>query len=122
MSTATPARGTSRKLRAAIIGLGLDGPLRPLRIVQGEECYLLGGSDETHAAMLETMLRLQAELERREQTLGDVEPEDLAEIAQRIDSPELEVIAIRLVDGLAQNGRSFRESTPEELTALAATR
>ena len=122
MTSATPSRGTPRKLRAAIIGLGLDGPLRPLRIVQGEECFLLGGSEETRAELLETMQRLQFELERMECGLGDLEPEELAEIAQRIDSPELEVVALRLVDGLAENGRSFRESTPEELTALAASR
>jgi hypothetical protein len=119
MTGTTPGRGVTRKLRAAIIGVGLDGPLRPVRIMQGEECFVIGGSDETRANLFETMLRLEVELQRLDQRLGDLDPESLAEMAQRIDCPELEAIAVRLADGLAENGRTFGESTPEELTALA---
>lgn len=112
-------RSGTRRLKAAIIGLGLDGPLRPLKIVQSEDCVLIGGSDSTRAEMLETMLRLESELERVGRRLGELAPDELAEIAWRIDSPELHEIAQRLQDGLSEHGRSFLEVGPEELTRMA---
>jgi hypothetical protein len=69
--------------------------------------------------MLETMLRLEGELERIGRELGDVEPAELAEIAWRIDWPELEEIAVRMARALERQGRSFQSATPEELTLLA---
>lgn len=118
MTTHAP-RGP-RRLRAALIGLGLDGRGDPQRIITGKDCLVLGGSAETQAELLETLLRLESELERRGRRLGDVPPAELAEIALRIDSPELEAIALRLESGLKRLGHSFAESTAEELTALAA--
>lgn len=115
------ARGP-RRLRATLIGLGLDGRGGPHRIITGPDCLMLGGSEETHAELLETLLRLEVELERRGQGLGDVPPDELAEIAWRIDSPELHAIAVRLEDGLAALGRRFEETSAEELTELAAGR
>lgn len=118
----TPRTDGPRRLRAAIIGLGLDGPDRPRRIITGDQCLMIGGSDETHAELLETMLRLESELERRGQRLGEVEPAELAEIALRIDSPELHAIALQLESGLQGLGRTFGESTAAELTDLASPR
>jgi hypothetical protein len=118
MTTPTPE---TRRIRATIIGFGLDDDRESLRrIITGEQCLLLGGSAETHAELVETMLRLETELERLGQNLGDLLPEELADLAWRIDSPELEEIALRLKTGLAQRGLSFYETTAEELTALAA--
>jgi hypothetical protein len=114
-----PSPGT-RRLRAKIIGFGLDGSEPPCRVLNGDLCLLLGGSDETHAEMLETILRLEAELERLGQHLGELPPEKLAEIAWRIDSPELHEIALSLDLGLRRKGRTFHESTADELTDLAA--
>ena len=111
-----------RRLRATIIGLGLDGRGTPHRIITGKECLVLGGSEQTHADILETMLRLEVELERIGQRLGDVPPEELAEIAWRIDSPELEEIAQRIESGLSRRGRSFQELSAAELTELATGR
>ena len=69
--------------------------------------------------MLETVLRLEAELERRGQDLGEVTPAELAEIAWRIDSPDLHRLALRLHHELRRRGRTFHDSTPEELTELS---
>ena len=80
----------------------------------------MGGSAETHAEMLEILLRLESELDRRGQRLGEVSPSDLAEIAWRIDSPELHQIAMRLWDGLDRSGRQFEDLSAEELTELSA--
>src|SRR4051794_21862963 len=87
-----------RRLRATIIGFGLDAGDDLQRLSTGDQCILVGGSAETHAEMLETMLRLESELERRGQRLADVTPDELADIAWRIDSPELHQIAIDLGD------------------------
>jgi hypothetical protein len=117
--TTQPERGT-RRIKAAIIGFGMDGQDAMNRLTTGDHSVLLGGSAETHAAMLETMLRLESELERIGQPLGEVSPIELAEIAWRIDSPELHRIALRLHDGLVRRGRRFKESSAEELTELSA--
>src|SRR3954454_16087131 len=112
--------GGPRRLRAAIIGFGLDGDDNPHRISTGEQCLLLGGSAETHAAMLETLLRLESELDRRGRGLAEVDPTELAEIAWRIDSPDLHEIALQMRAGLERQGRQFADLSAEELTELSA--
>lgn len=117
----TQTQGGPRRLRATIIGLGLDGQDGgPHRIITGEDCLMLGGSAETQADLLETMLRLEGELERIGRPLGEIEPAELADIAWRIDSPELHEIAMRIEAGLAARGRKFGDTSAEELTDLAA--
>ena len=118
--TTTQPGSKPRRLQAAIIGFGLDGPDSQHRLSTGDHCLLVGGSAETHAQMLETMLRLEFELDRRGQRLADVSPSELAEIAWRIDSPELHEIALRLKAGLERHGRAFEDLSAEELTELSA--
>jgi hypothetical protein len=117
--TTQPDAGT-RRLRAAIIGFGLDGLDNQQRLSTGDQCILVGGSADTHAEMLETMLRLESELERLGQGLADVTPDQLAEIAWRIDSPELHQIATRLGGELVRTGQKFHECTAEELTEYSS--
>ena len=119
--TTQPGGEGPRRLRAAIIGFGLDGNEPPNRLSHGDHCLLVGGSAETHAEMLETALRLESELDRRGQDLADVTPAELAEIAWRIDSPELHEIAVRLKNGLERQGRAFQDLSAEELTDLCET-
>ena len=111
--------GRPRRLRAAIIGFGLDGDDNPYRLSTGDQCLLVGGSAETHAEMLETMLMLESELDRRGRRLDEVNPVELAEIAWRIDSPELHEIALRLKEGMDRQDRPFEEMTAEELTNMS---
>jgi hypothetical protein len=118
MTMTTPPGPGPRRLRAAIIGFGLDGQDSQHRLSTGEQCLLVGGSAATHAEMLETMLRLESELDRRGQRLAEVNPTDLAEIAWRIDSPELHAIALRLKAELDRRGRRFEDLTAAELTEL----
>lgn len=107
------------RLRAKLIGLGFDGADGLQRIITGKDYLVVGGSEETHAEMLETLLRLESELESRGQGLGEVPPNELAEIAYRIDSPDLVAIAVRLTEGLEDLGRSFFDTAADELTKLA---
>ena len=109
-----------RRLRAAFIGFGLDDGDDQQRLTRGDQSLILGGSAETHAELQQTALRMELELERLGQGLGDLNPVELAELATVIGSPELHEIALRLQAGLEQDGRAFEELTAEELTELSA--
>lgn len=119
MTTHPAGHRPRRRLRAVLVGLGLDDADATHRIINGEQCLILGGSEAMHADMLETVLRLESELERRGRSLGEVSPADLADIAWRIDSPELHRIALRMHHELGRRGLSFHDSSPEELTEIA---
>jgi hypothetical protein len=116
MTQQTSAR--PRRIRAALIGLGLDSHDDQKRLTRSDQSLVFGGSAETHALLRETVLRMELELDRQGQELGDLDPLELAELAWRIDSPELQEIALRLEDQLAQQGRTFQELSADELTAL----
>ncbi|QEH33243.1 hypothetical protein OJF2_17430 [Aquisphaera giovannonii] len=107
-----------RRIRAAFIGFGLDTLDDHQRLTRSDQSLVVGGSEETHAALRETVLRMELELDRKGQQLGDLSPMELAELAWRIDSPELHEIALRLEAGLEQQGRAFEDLTAEELTEL----
>jgi len=107
-----------RRIRAAFIALGLDGRDDDHHVTRSDQGMIVGGSAETHAEIRETMLRMEEELDRRGQNLGDLDPDELAELAWRIDSPELHGIALQLEAGITRQGRRFEEMSAEELTAL----
>jgi hypothetical protein len=109
-----------RRLRAALIGFGLDSGDDEQRLTRGDQTLIFGGSAETHAELRATALKMEHELNRRGQDLGDLDPTELAELATTIDSPELHEIALRLKEGLERQGRAFEDLTAEELTALSA--
>ena len=69
---------------------------------------IFGGSAETHAELQQTALRMELELERLGQGLGDLDPVELAELATVIGSPELHEIALRLQAGLGARRTSIR--------------
>lgn len=68
---------------AALLGLGLDNDDGHKRITTGEQFAILGGSEETHGRMTETVLKTFEELKQRGKPLQRVEPAELAEILQR---------------------------------------
>jgi hypothetical protein len=115
-----PSSAPPRRIRAALIFLGLDSYDHHQRLTRSEQSLVLGGSAETHDELRETVLRMELELDRQGQRLGDLSPLELAELAWRIDSPELQEIALRLDAGLERQGRAFEELSAEELTALLA--
>jgi hypothetical protein len=115
-----PSIPRPRRLRAALIGFAFDSGDDQQRLTRGDQTLIVGGSAETHAELLETALRMEQELDRRGLGLGDLDPLELAELADVIDSPELHEIALRLKAGLERDGRAFDELTAEELTALSA--
>jgi len=120
MSITQQSSARPRRLRAAFIGFGLDSQDDLRRLTRSDHSLIVGGSEETHAELRETVQRMELELDRQGQGLGDLDPVELAELAWRIDSPELHVIALRLEDGLEAQGRAFEELSAEELTAILA--
>ena len=120
MITSQQSFARPRRIRAALIGLGLDSRDDHHRLTRSDQSLVLGGSAETHDELRETVLRMELELDRQGQRLGDLDPMELAELAWRIDSPELHEIALRLEAGLEEQGRAFEELSAEELTAILA--
>ena len=68
---------------AGLLGLGLDHADGHKRITTGERFAILGGSEETHGRMTETVVKTFEELKTRGKQLEQVEPTELADILHR---------------------------------------
>lgn len=69
-------------VRAGLLGLALDNDDGHKRLTTGEQFVLVGGSEESHERMTETVVKTFEELKRRHKRLETVEPTELAEILQ----------------------------------------
>ena len=74
-------------MRAALLGVGLDNKDGHKRITMGEQFAILGGSQETHDRMTETVVKTFEELKTRGKLLHEVETQELTEIIHR-STPE----------------------------------
>ena len=80
-----PARKRKRQPRVGgILGLGLDNEDGHKRITSGDKFMLVGGSQETHEKMTETMLKTFEELKRRDKQLETIDPRELGEIIHKV--------------------------------------
>jgi hypothetical protein len=61
------------------VGVGLDGDGHA-RVTEVEHFVLFGGSAETHERMQETAVRFGESLDQRGKRLGDLEPEEAADL------------------------------------------
>ncbi len=80
--TRAPKSGAP-KAKAGLLGVGLDNEDGHKRITRGEQFVLVGGSDETHGRMTETVIKTFEELKRRDRRLETVDPRELAEIVHK---------------------------------------
>ena len=71
-----------KKHKAVLFGLGLDSDGHK-RITTGEKFVILGGSEETHERMTETVVKTFEELKQRGKPLEVVNPKELSEIIHR---------------------------------------
>lgn len=78
-----PARKKRRPKIQGILGVGLDNEDGHKRITTGEKFVLVGGSQETHERMTETMVKTFEELKRRDKHLENVDPRELGEIIDK---------------------------------------
>jgi hypothetical protein len=73
-----------RKAKSAhLLGLGLDNEDGHKRLTSAEQFTIVGGSDETHGRMTETVMKTFEELKIRGKKLEAVEPQELAEIIDK---------------------------------------
>lgn len=80
MKKKSPSRRAPAKGKAHLLGLGLDHQDGHKRITTAEQFTLVGGSEETHGRMTETVVKTFEVLKRRRKQLHSVEPQELAEI------------------------------------------
>lgn len=71
------------KKSAGLLGVGLDNEDGHKRITTGDQFVLVGGSQETHERMTETVVKTFEELKRRDKRLENVDPRELAEILDK---------------------------------------
>ena len=77
----------ARKKRAgsaAILGLAFDAEDGHKRLSRGSNFVLFGGSEETHAVMQETAIKVNEHLDRRGQQLEAVSIRELREIFESV--------------------------------------
>jgi hypothetical protein len=77
------SRRRSPKSRAHLLGLGLDHKDGHKRITSAEQFTIVGGSEETHGRMTETVIKTFEELKSRRKQLHTVEPQELSEIIHK---------------------------------------
>ncbi|MFM8549436.1 MAG: hypothetical protein ACKOBS_01985 [Verrucomicrobiota bacterium] len=63
--------------------MGLDGQDQHRRITRGDGFALVGGSEETHDRMTETVIKTPEELSRKGRTIADARPEELADLLRK---------------------------------------
>lgn len=74
----------SRSTRDAhLLGVGLDNQDGHKRITQAGFATVVGGSEETHGRMTETVIKTGEELKRRGKSLANVDGRELAEIIHK---------------------------------------
>jgi hypothetical protein len=81
------SKGRKKKTRGHLLGLGLDNNDGHKRITTGEDFSIVGGSQETHEKMTETVIKTFETLDRRGKSIHSVEPQELGEIL-RESTPE----------------------------------
>ncbi len=82
-SSDQPSRPSRPSPSAGLIGVGLDNDDGHKRITRGEKFALVGGSQETHERMTETVLKTFEELKRRDKQLETVDKRELADIIHK---------------------------------------
>jgi hypothetical protein len=81
-----PSKSGRRKRQpkiSGLLGVGLDNADGHKRITTGEKFVLVGGSQDTHERMTETMVKTFEELKRRDKHLETVDPRELGEIIHK---------------------------------------
>lgn len=71
-----------------LLGLGLDQKDRHKRITQGEGFSLVGGSNETHEKMTETVVKTVEDLQKKGRSLQGADPREVADLLRKHAQPE----------------------------------
>ncbi len=66
-----------------LLGIGLDGADQHVRITKADDVVLLGGSEETHERMQETVIKVNEALERQGKSIRDVSGDEMADLIRQ---------------------------------------
>jgi len=69
--------------KSHLLGIGLDHADGHKRITQAERFAIVGGSEETHGRMTETVIKTFETLDRKGKNLDNVEKQELADIIDK---------------------------------------
>ena len=69
---------------AALLGMAFDGDEGHTRLTKGKNFLLCGGSQETHAVMQETAVKINEHLDRKGQRLEDASVHELRDICRDV--------------------------------------
>jgi len=72
------------KVKAHLLGVGLDNKDGHVRYTKGKNFALLGGSQDTHEQMQETAVKINEKLKERNKELEEVSHEEFTEIAEQV--------------------------------------
>jgi len=72
-----------RKNQNHLLGLGLDNADNHKRITKGEGFSLVGGSNETHERMTETVIKTVEDLQRKGRTIPTADPKEIADLLRK---------------------------------------
>lgn len=75
------ASGRNKPERVAgVVGVGLDAADGHKRLTRGRDFLLAGGSEETHSAMQETMIKVTEKLDAKSKGISDASPQELRDL------------------------------------------
>ncbi|MCC5835237.1 MAG: hypothetical protein JJU20_10920 [Opitutales bacterium] len=66
-----------------LIGIGLDNEDGHKRITRADRFAVVGGSEETHDRMTETLVKTFEHLKQKGKSLDESEPQEIAELIQK---------------------------------------
>jgi hypothetical protein len=69
---------------AALLGLAFDNSDGETRLTRGKNFLLMGGSQESHAVMQETAIKINERLDKRGKRLEDASPAELRDIVRDV--------------------------------------
>jgi len=72
-----------KKPKAVMLGVGLDSDGHK-RITAGDNFALIGGSEETHSAMTEKVIKINERLKSRGKQLEDISGREFDDIAEEV--------------------------------------
>lgn len=72
----------NRNRKSHLLGIGLDSDGHK-RITQAERFSIVGGTEETHDCMTETVMKTFEDLKRKGKELEETSPEELSDIIRK---------------------------------------
>lgn len=73
-----------KNVKAMLLGLGLDCKDGHIRVSEGKNFHLFGGSEDTHNLMFEKVIKLNQQLDKKGKSLESVSEDEFFDIANKV--------------------------------------